>query len=142
MSDDAVRLFALWMLAHEAADEEMKAAILRGQAAGSGSADSGVAGSGGAGSRGAGSGVAGSRSAGSGGMAGGPDAFVDGLAALVAEEKDRLKREISTRAPGAATPSATGATLDDVRFEIAEVRGRLDAIEARLDALMRAMERQ
>ena len=111
MSDDILRLFALWMLTHEAADEEMRAAVTRGQAAGPE------------------------------GMTGGPDAFVDGLAALVAEEKDRLKREIVARAPSETMPSAGGATLDDVRFEIAEVRGRLDAIEARLDALMRAMER-
>jgi len=110
MSDDVLRLFALWMLTHEAADEEMKAAVVRGQAAGPG------------------------------GMAGGPDAFMDGLAALVEEEKERLKREIAVGREDASRLAA-GATLDDVRFEIAEVRGRLDAIEARLDALMRAVER-
>jgi len=72
MSDDVMRLFALWMLTHEAADEEMKAAIRRGQAAGLER------------------------------MSSGPDAFVDGLAALVAEEKERLKQEIETRAAGGA----------------------------------------
>ncbi len=70
MTDDVMRFFAAWMLTHEAADEGLKVAVERGEAGG---AD---------------------------GMAGGPDAFVDGLAAMVAEEKEKLKRELEARARG------------------------------------------
>jgi len=111
MADDVMRLLALWMLTHEAADEEMKAAIRRGQAGGAE------------------------------GMTAGPAAFVDGLSALVEEEKERLKRELAERAAGRATPPEDTATLGDMRFEIAEVRARLEAIEARLDVLTRMLER-
>mgnify|MGYP001063155419 CR=1 FL=1 len=70
MTDDVMRFFAAWMLTHEVADEGLKAAVARG-------ADEGPE-----------------------GMTGGPDAFVDGLAAMVAEEKERLKRDLEARARG------------------------------------------
>ena len=100
---DVMRLFALWMLAHEEADELMKSAVARG-------ADV-------------------ERQ----GMVAGPDAFTDGLMAMVAEEKERLKAEL---AGGTATaPEAGDERLEEVRFEVAELRGRLEQMQATLDAI-------
>lgn len=109
MTDDVMRFFAAWMLTHEVADEGLKAAVERG------------------------------RTAGPEGMSGGPDAFVDGLAAMVAEEKERLKRALEARARGEAGPveREPDPALEEMRFEIAELRGRLDHIEALLEALVR-----
>ena len=109
MTDDVMRFFAAWMLTHEAADEGLKAAVLRGE------------------------------SGGPEGMGGGPDAFVDGLAAMVAEEKERLKRALEARARG-EEPTAerdSDPVLEEIRFEVAELRGRLDSIEALLETLVR-----
>ncbi|MBN1192496.1 MAG: hypothetical protein JXA36_02210 [Coriobacteriia bacterium] len=109
MTDDVMRFFAAWMLTHEAADEGLKAAVLRGE-------DSGPE-----------------------GMGGGPDAFVDGLAAMVAEEKEKLKRDLEARARGeeAEIERQSDPALDEVRFEVAELRGRLDNIESLLETLLR-----
>lgn len=109
MTDDVMRFFAAWMLTHEVADEGLKAAVLRG--------DSG----------------------GPEGMAGGPDAFVDGLASMVAEEKERLKSALEARARGEEAPMErqSDPALDEVRFEVAELRGRLDNIESLLETLVR-----
>lgn len=111
MTDDVMRFFAAWMLTHEVADEGLKAAVDRGAAAGPE------------------------------GMGGGSDAFVDGLAAMVAEEKERLKAELAARARG-ETPATTGQSdpaFDELKFEVAELRGRLDAIEGTLDAIGRKL---
>jgi hypothetical protein len=111
MTDDVMRFFAAWMLTHEAADEGLKAAVDRGE------------------------------SGGPEGMTGGPDAFVDGLAAMVAEEKEKLKRELEARARGesVAIEKAPDPALDEIRFEVAELRGRLDNIEGLLEAIVRKM---
>jgi len=109
MTDDVMRFFAAWMLTHEAADEGLKAAVARGE------------------------------SGGAEGMGGGSDAFVDGLAAMVAEEKERLKRALEARARG-EEPTAerdSDPVLEEIRFEVAELRGRLDSIEALLETLVR-----
>lgn len=113
MTDDVMRFFAAWMLTHEAADEGLKAAVLRGDAVGPE------------------------------GMTGGPDAFVDGLAAMVAEEKERLKRDLEARARGeqTATEKPSDPALEDLRFEIAELRGRLDNIESLLESALRKLTR-
>jgi hypothetical protein len=111
MTDDVMRFFAAWMLTHEAADEGLKAAVSRGDAAGPD------------------------------GMSGGPDAFVDGLAALVAEEKEKLKAALEARARG-EEPAEAGPgdpALDEIRFEVGEMRGRLDAIEAQLETIIRTL---
>lgn len=111
MTDDVMRFFAAWMLTHEVADEGLKAAVDRGAAAGPE------------------------------GMGGGSDAFVDGLAAMVAEEKERLKAELAARARGEA-PSMTAQSdpaLDELKFEVAALRGRLDGIEGTLDAIARKL---
>ena len=111
MTDDVMRFFATWLFTHEAADEEMKAAIRRGMAEGPE------------------------------GMSGGPDAFVDGLAAMVEEEKEKLKRDLEARARGeeVAPSQQSDPVLDEVRFEVAELRGRLDNIEALLEAMLRKL---
>jgi len=111
MTDDVMRFFAAWMLTHEVADEGLKAAVDPGTAAGPE------------------------------GMGGGSDAFVDGLAAMVAEEKERLKAELAARARGEAPAMTTQAdpALDELKFEVAALRGRLDAIEGTLDAIARKL---
>ncbi|MDO8847654.1 MAG: hypothetical protein Q7W51_04625 [Coriobacteriia bacterium] len=111
MTDDVMRFFAAWMLTHEAADEGLKAAVLRGEQGGAE------------------------------GMAGGPDAFVDGLAAMVAEEKERLKRDLEARARGeeVAIEKQPDPALEEVCFEVAELRGRLDNIESLLESLLRKL---
>lgn len=111
MTDDVMRFFAAWMLTHEVADEGLKAAVARG--------DSG----------------------GPEGMGGGPDAFVDGLAAMVAEEKERLKAALEARARGEEVADETqhDPALDEVRFEVAELRGRLDNIEGMLETVLRKL---
>ncbi len=113
MTDDVMRFFAAWMLTHEAADEGLKAAVERGAAGGAG------------------------------GMTGGPDAFVDGLAAMVAEEKERLKRDLEARARGeeVAIETRPDPALEELRFEVAEMRGRLDNIESLLESISRKLER-
>jgi hypothetical protein len=112
MSDDVMRFFAAWMLTHEAADEGLKAAVERG--------DSG----------------------GPEGMSGGPDAFVDGLAAMVAEEKEKLKAELEARARGEAPDSgdATDPALEEIRFEVGEIRGRIDNLESMLETILRKLD--
>lgn len=113
MTDDVMRFFAAWMLTHEAADEGLKAAVLRGDEGGPE------------------------------GMTGGPDAFVDGLAAMVAEEKEKLKRALEARARGEEVEieKASDPALEEVRFEVAELRGRLDNIETLLETMLRRLER-
>lgn len=111
MTDDVMRFFAAWMLTHETADEGLKAAVLRGEQGGAE------------------------------GMTGGPDAFVDGLAAMVAEEKEQLKRDLEARARGeeVAIEKQPDPALEDIRFEVAELRGRMDNIEALLESLVRKL---
>jgi hypothetical protein len=74
------------------------------------------------------------RSAAAGGMSGGPDAFTDGFMAMVAEEKARLRQQLAS---GSAVETASPADecLDEVRFEVGELRGRLDQMQATLDAI-------
>jgi uncharacterized protein YceH (UPF0502 family) len=68
------------------------------------------------------------------GMSGGPDAFTDGFMAMVAEEKARLKEQIASgHADEAADPDAE--RFEEVRFEVAELRGRLDQMQTTLDAI-------
>lgn len=106
-----MRFFATWLFTHEAADEEIKAAIRRGMAEGPA------------------------------GMTGGPDAFVDGLAAMVEEEKEKLKRDLEARARGEeVTPEKeSDPALDGIRFEVAELRGRLDTMESLLETILRKL---
>lgn len=67
------------------------------------------------------------------GMTGGPDAFTDGFMAMVAEERSRLKEQIAS---GTLTDAAEGdERFDEMRFEVAELRGRFDQMQATLDAI-------
>jgi hypothetical protein len=104
--NDLVRILAAWALVHESADDSWKAAVLRGQQQVPGEPDRG------------------------------PESFVDGLAALVAEEKERLKASLGDRADGTAADSAVVAgKLDALGFELAELRGRIESLQASIDAL-------
>ncbi len=64
MSDDLLSFLARWALLHELADDAWRGAVIRG-----GAAEAGATG-------------------------GGRDAFLDGLAALVAKEKDALRERL------------------------------------------------
>jgi hypothetical protein len=103
--NDVVRFLATWALVHETADEEWKAAVARGRGPEGTAAGGGLA---------------------------------DGLAALIAEEKERLKAELTAgggvRAAGAAPPDLR-ELLDGLRFELAELRGRIESLQASVDAL-------
>jgi phage shock protein A len=68
------------------------------------------------------------------GMSGGPDAFTDGFMAMVAEEKARLKEQIASGNPDKAAGEGD-ERLDEVRFEVAALRGRLDQMQTTLDAI-------
>jgi len=106
-NEDFMKFLASWALVHETADEGWKAAVARGEAMEPGE------------------------------MAQGADAFVDGLSAAIAERKEQLKAEL---ARGDSEPSGSradvGEHLDDLRFEVAELRGRLESMQATLDALL------
>jgi predicted aminopeptidase len=74
-------------------------------------------------------------------MGAGSEAFVDGLSALVAEEKERLKAELAAGPAGSHGAQGDVAThLDELRFEVAELRGRLESMQTSLDALLRRGE--
>ncbi|NTU88984.1 MAG: hypothetical protein HGA54_03625 [Actinobacteria bacterium] len=121
---DIIRFLAMWELIHESADEGLKAAIARGSAQESGD------------------------------MARDPGAFVDGLTAMVDAEKDRIKTGLSSSAKGGEpTGQADGsktsvvstlppvqASIDDLRFEIAALRGQVESLTTSVDALSSRLE--
>jgi hypothetical protein len=111
-NDDFMRFLASWALVHETADEGWKAAVARGEAHETGGMDSG------------------------------PEAFVDGLSAAIAERKEDLKAQLA-RGEVEAVDGTTGVGehLDELRFEVAELRGRLESMQATLDALLAQGER-
>lgn len=110
MSEDVLSFLARWALLHELADDAWREAVGRGRAAEMR------------------------------GMEGGPDAFLDGLAALVAEEKDALRARLLEReTPGAGDEGGLRGVLDEVRFELGEIRGRLESLETALDGLNRRL---
>jgi len=106
-NDDFMRFMASWALVHETADEGWKAAVTRGEGQETGEMDAG------------------------------PEAFVDGLSAMIAERKEQLKAELA--AGGAEAPGLRADVaqhLDGLAFEVAELRGRLESMQASLDALL------
>lgn len=105
-NDQFLRLMAAWALVHETADEGWKAAVERGGAQEAGE------------------------------MATGPDAFTDGLSAMIDAEKERLKAELAA-GEGAADGSLAEVAehLDEMRFELGELRGRIESLQASVDAL-------
>jgi len=105
--DQFMRFLAAWALVHETADEGWKAAVVRGAEQETGS------------------------------MEAGPEAFVDGLSAMIAEEKERLKAALASgevEAPG--SKADVGSQLDDLLFEVRELRGRLESMQTTLDAVL------
>jgi hypothetical protein len=69
-------------------------------------------------------------------MGAGPEAFVDGLSAMIAEEKERLKAELASGSvERPETLADVSKHLDELRFEIAELRGRIESMQVSLDAL-------
>lgn len=106
-NDDFMRFMASWALVHESADEGWKAAVERGSAQTEGD------------------------------MAVGPEAFVDGLSAMIAEEKERLKASLaSDQVEPAGSRADVSGQLDELTFEVSELRGRLESMQASLDALL------
>lgn len=105
--DQFMQFLAAWALIHETADEGWKAAVTRG-------ADQEP-----------------------GKMEAGPEAFVDGLSAMISAEKERLK---ATLASGEMEPPGSKhdveSKLDDLLFEVGELRGRLESMQATLDAVL------
>ena len=67
------------------------------------------------------------------------DPHLDALAALVAEEKDRLREALAS---GELTGSRRthGQSFEEIRFEIGEIRSRLETMESTLDALSRKLD--
>ena len=111
-NDDFMRVMAAWALVHESADEGWKAAVRRGVEGEPGE------------------------------MTGGPEAFVDGLSAMIAQRKEQLKAELAagdSREAGGASGDL-GENLDELRFEVAELRGRLESMQTSLDALLSRTE--
>lgn len=103
---DFMRFMAMWALVHETADEGWKSAVRRGLSDEPGS------------------------------MNGGPEAFVDGLSAMIADEKERLKAELAAgETDSAATSSELTGLLEELRFELAELRGRVESLQSSVDAL-------
>lgn len=107
-TDSFMQFLASWALVHETADEGWKAAVERGELQAPGR------------------------------MGEGPEAFVDGLSAMIAERKEKLKQSLAS---GEAEPPGSMADvsehLDELRFEVGELRGRLESLQASLDALVR-----
>ena len=110
-TDNFMRFLAAWALVHETADEGWKAAVERGENQAPGT------------------------------MREGPDAFVDGLSAMIAEEKERLKAALAS---GAVEPPGSmgdvSEHLDELRFEVSELRGRIESLQASIDSLNRAAD--
>jgi len=102
---DPMQFFALWMFTHEMADDLMVESVERGSA------------------------VAGE------GMSGGPDSFTDGFMAMVAAEKAKLKERIATGGADSAASDGSDERFDEVKFEVSELRGRLDQMQRTLDVI-------
>jgi len=112
-SDDFMQFLAAWALVHESADEGWKAAVERGRLQAPGA------------------------------MNDGPEAFVDGLSAMIAEEKDRLKASLAAGGAEASGSMAdVAAHLDELAFEVSELRGRIESLQASLDALAPQVDKE
>jgi hypothetical protein len=111
-NDDFMRFMAAWSLVHETADEGWKAAVVRGENGEPGE------------------------------MGQGPEAFVDGLSAMIAQRKEQMKAELASGASDTAGGGSgdVNAHLDDLSFEVGELRGRLESLQASMDALLARTE--
>ena len=105
-NEQFMRFLAAWALVHETADEGWKAAVERGSSVTPEA------------------------------MKTGPEAFVDGLSAIIAEEKDRLKNELAAGGSDSDGRTASeGDKIDELRFEVAELKGRIESMSATLDMI-------
>lgn len=67
------------------------------------------------------------------GMSGGADSFTDGFMAMVAAERARLEERLAS---GQTQASEEGdERLAELRFEVGELRGRIDQMQATLDTI-------
>ena len=109
---DPLRFLALWALLHDTADDAWTQAVARGRDVASSDGPPG------------------------------PDALPDALAAIVAEEKERLSRELlgGDGSDAAAEQAALQETLERLTFEVGELRGRLESLQASVDALLERRE--
>jgi hypothetical protein len=64
---------------------------------------------------------------------------IDSLAVLVAAEKDRLRAALESGEMTSASETE-GVELADIRFELGELRGRLESIETTLDTISRRLD--
>jgi uncharacterized coiled-coil protein SlyX len=106
-NSDVMKFLAVWELVHETADEGLKAAIARGEDTTQGE------------------------------MATDKSAFVDGLAAMVDKKKETIKVELATGEDRLLEErdSAAATAIEELRFEVAELRGRMETITVTLDAI-------
>lgn len=104
-TDEFMRLMAAWALVHEMADEGWKAAVARGGAEGGAPA------------------------------ADDPAQFVDMMSSMIAAEKERLKTALAAGGDGGNASGDVSKSLDALRFELAELRGRIETLQASVDAL-------
>ncbi|MDR1412484.1 MAG: hypothetical protein LBJ07_00965 [Actinomycetes bacterium] len=104
---DVMKFLTAWELLHETADEGLKAAIARGEQTTQGQ------------------------------MASDRGAFVDGLAAMIDAKKEVLKDELTNGTDASLTEEDSPAiqAVTELRFEVAELRGRLESMGAALDAI-------
>jgi hypothetical protein len=106
-NEEFMRFLASWALVHETADEGWKAAVARGETQEPGDMDSG------------------------------PEAFVYGLSSIIAQRKERLKAELAADAEdGGSDRAGVGERIDELRFEVSELRGRFESMQATLDAIL------
>ncbi len=59
----------------------------------------------------------------------------DALAALVNREKERLRRELAGGGQTNESPPELAVLAEEIKFELAQVRGRLESIETALKSL-------
>jgi hypothetical protein len=104
---DVMKFLAVWEMVHEMADEGMKASIARGESTTKGD------------------------------MADDPGAFVDGLAAIIDKKKDAIKAELIAGEDSELNKdeSATAQAVAEMRYEVAELRGRMESMSATIDAI-------
>lgn len=101
-----MRAMAMWALVHETADEGWKAAVQRG-------------------------------SAGSPGDASGTEGdFVDALSAAIHAQKELLKAELAAGESGRGAVGSDAESMNALRFEIAELKGRIETLQTSVDALV------
>lgn len=111
---DVVRFLATWSLLHDGADEAWQAALARAAARDSAETLDDAEG----------------------------EPFADALVALVEREKRRLKATLTAgESPSEPAGTELAEALRELRFEVADVRARLETLQASIDALLEQPER-